>query len=371
VNGGEWDRARNVLCVRLDTIGDVLMTTPAIRACKGDGRRVTLLTSRSGAEIARMAPEADDVIAFDAPWVKNAPPLPDSSLLRTMADRLRMRRFDAAVVFTVFSQSALPAAMLCWLADTPLRLAHSRENPYQLLTHWLRDPERDAPSRHEVRRQLDLVASVGWKTDDERLSLRVEPDDVADVTRRLRAAGIDTSRPWVVVHPGATAASRRYPAEMYAAAVRLLARDGLQMVVTGTNDERALAARVVRGCEGAVSLAGALDLRELAALLSLAPLLIANNTGPVHMAAAFGTPVVVVYAMTNMQHTPWMTPSRVLTHDVPCAPCMSSVCVAGHHACLREIAPETVASAARELLAETAGRPAAAVLLDAARTGGR
>jgi ADP-heptose:LPS heptosyltransferase len=95
----------------------------------------------------------------------------------------------------------------------------------------------------------------------------------------------------------------------------------------------------------------------MAALLSMAPLLIANNTGPVHMAAAFGTPVVDVYAATNPQHTPWMTPSRVLTHDVPCANCMSSVCLEGHHACLREITPREVVRAARKLLCERTPAP--------------
>lgn len=98
-------------------------------------------------------------------------------------------------------------------------------------------------------------------------------------------------------------------------------------------------------------LAGETDLAELAALLAQAPLLIANNSGPVHVAAAVGTPVVDLYALTNPQHTPWMTPDRVLSHDVSCKDCYQSVCPEGHHACLRAIAPERVLEAARELLA--------------------
>jgi lipopolysaccharide heptosyltransferase II len=370
MNAREWERAQHILCIRLDTIGDVLMTSPAIRACKGDGRSVTLLTSRSGAGIAQLVPEIDDVIAFDAPWVKNARTLEDSESVRVMADELRSRCFDAAVIFTVFSQSALPAAMLCWLAEIPLRLAHSREHPYQLLTHRVSEPERDAPTRHEVRRQLDLVASVGWAAGDERLSLRAKQDDLRRALHKLAAAGIDAARPWIVLHPGATAASRRYPAESYAVVAGKLADGGLHVVVTGDAGERGLAREVAAGHPSVHSLAGELDLRELAALISMAPLLIANNTGPVHMAAAFGTPVVDVYAMTNMQHKPWMTPSRVLTHDVPCAPCMSSVCVAGHHACLREIAPDTIVAAAYELLAETGREAKQRVTLEPAQTGG-
>jgi ADP-heptose:LPS heptosyltransferase len=103
------------------------------------------------------------------------------------------------------------------------------------------------------------------------------------------------------------------------------------------------------------SLAGRLDLGELAALLSLAPLLISNNTGPVHMAAALGTPIVDLYALTNPQHTPWSAPHRVLSHDVPCKFCFKSVCPEEHHGCLRGIAPDEVVVAARELLDETRG----------------
>src|SRR5437016_3080217 len=157
-----WSRARNVLCVRLDTIGDVLMTTPAIRALKqsAPGRRVTLLTSSSGADIAALVPEIDDIIVYDAPWMKAAGTggkAGDAEIIT----RLAAAGFDCAVIFTVYSQSALPAALVTYLADIPLRLAHCRENPYQLLTDWVPEPEPQSVSRHEVRRQLDLVCTVG------------------------------------------------------------------------------------------------------------------------------------------------------------------------------------------------------------------
>jgi ADP-heptose:LPS heptosyltransferase len=88
----------------------------------------------------------------------------------------------------------------------------------------------------------------------------------------------------------------------------------------------------------------------MAALLAVAPLLIANNTGPVHLASAVGTPVVDLYALTNPQHTPWMVPNRVLNADVPCRNCYKSVCPEGHHDCLRRVPPAAVARAAAELL---------------------
>src|ERR687884_562000 len=166
--------------------------------------------------------------------MKATPPRQDSTQDRAFADALRARRFDAAVVFTVYSQNPLPSAMLCYLADIPLRLAHCHENPYQLLTHWVADPEPARLIRHEVRRQLDLVASVGCRTADERLSLRFSEAARQRVRRLLGEVGIDRGRPWAVIHPGASAASRRYPPESFAAAARQLVREnGWQIVFSG------------------------------------------------------------------------------------------------------------------------------------------
>jgi ADP-heptose:LPS heptosyltransferase len=104
------------------------------------------------------------------------------------------------------------------------------------------------------------------------------------------------------------------------------------------------------------SLAGRLTIEEMAGVLQISPLLISNNSGPVHLAAGLGTPVVVLSALTNPQHAPWNVPSRVLSHDVPCKYCYKTICPEGHHNCLRLITPSTVIEAARSLLQETAIR---------------
>jgi lipopolysaccharide heptosyltransferase II len=351
-----WRRSPNVLCVRLDSIGDVLMTTPAIRALKEQlpERRVTLLTSETGAAVARYIPEIDDVLTYDAPWLKATASRADSTPELRMIDLLREREFDAAMVFTVYSQNPLPSSMLCYLADIPLRLAHCRENPYQLLTDWVADPEPDRCIRHEVQRQLDLVRQVGCEIQDRRLSFRVPPEARERIAGLLREAGANHEQ-MIVVHPGATAPSRRYPVDQFAQVVRTLARAGWRIVLTGSDAEREITRELAASLgTGAVDLAGCLDLGDMAALLETAPLLIANNTGPVHIAAAVGTPVVDLYALTNPQHTPWLVPSRVLYHDVPCKYCYKSVCPLGHQNCLRLVPPEQVVEAALALLDETA-----------------
>ncbi|HRO59898.1 MAG TPA: glycosyltransferase family 9 protein, partial [Burkholderiaceae bacterium] len=151
-----WRSARRVLAVRLDNLGDVLMTTPALAALRHSlpEARITLLASPAGASLGPHLPAVDEVIEFRAPWVKHegsddAPGLAEARLL----ERLAAERFDAAIIFTVCTQSALPAALMCRLAGIGLRLAHARENPYRLLTDWVVD--RDTPragGRHEVQR---------------------------------------------------------------------------------------------------------------------------------------------------------------------------------------------------------------------------
>jgi lipopolysaccharide heptosyltransferase II len=350
-----WATARSVLAVRLDGMGDVLMTTPALRAIRQSvpDARLTLLTSPAGAEVARYVPEIDGTLVRVPPWMKATPPAEPADELRWI-EQLRAGRFDAAVVFTVHTQSPLPAALELWLAGIPLRLAHCRENPYSLLTDWVPEPEPDVPLRHEVRRQLDLVASVGFETEDVDLSFRVPPDDVRRIRARAAELGLLPGAGWGVLHPGATAPSRRYPSDRYLEAARRLAvQDGFRWVVTGSAGEAALVQAIAGPLgQAAVPMTG-LSLGELAALLTIAPLLVTNNTGPAHLAAALGTPVVDLYALTNVQHTPWRVPSRVLSHDVPCRGCRRSECPLGHHLCLTGVSAADVVEAVRSLLAET------------------
>jgi len=355
---GSWEEARNVLCVRLDTLGDVLMTTPAIRALRESraDRRLTLLTSSSGAEVASLVPEIDETIVYDAPWLKATASRDGTAYDHAMIELLRRKDFDAAVVFTVYSQNPMPSVLMCYLADIPLRLAHCRENPYQLLSHWVKETEPETQLRHEVKRQLDLVATAGCSTDDVRLSLRIPVDSRKRVQSILASLSLAPEQPWVVIHPGVTAPSRRYPWEAFAdVAHHLRSELGWEVFFTGTEQERDLVVAIQGAMDApSYSLVGRLDLGGLAALLSYAHMLISNNTGPVHMAAAVGTPTVDLYAMTNPQHTPWGIPNRVLNHEVPCKYCYKSICPEGHYRCLRLVPPDAVIAAVVELSMETA-----------------
>jgi lipopolysaccharide heptosyltransferase II len=255
---------------------------------------------------------------------------------------------------------------VCFQAGIARRLAHCRENPYSLLTDWIVEPEPHASVRHEVERQLALVEAVGARTSDPRMRIVVRDEDRDALRARLAAHGIAGDEPLVVVHPGATAASRRYASDKYARALDELTRaDDCRVLLTGTADEAPLTRAIADAAQPAtrarlVDFAGAFALGEFIALLDSVDLLIANNSGPVHIAAALGTPVVDLYALTNPQHTPWRTPHRLLYRDVACRWCYRGECPVGHHACLQGVEADEVANAALDLLRDTRQRRIAA-----------
>lgn len=313
----DWNNCRNILCIRPDNMGDLLMSGPAIHALKKSfDARITVLTSSMAAGIAAFMPGIDEVMVFDLPWVKSERPA-DNTSLEQMVAGLREKKFDAAVIFTVFSQNPLPAALLAYQAGIPAILAYCRENPYGLLTHWVPDEEPYTLIRHQVERDIHLIAATGAKVDDKGLKLNVPSSLWPSVQTRLAGVGWNSNRPWLLLHAGVSEAKRQYPAERWIDAGRTLTAKGYQLVLTGTTAERRLTSSICEGIgTGCFNLAGSLALDELICLISESPLLISVNTGPVHIAAATATPVVVLYAQTNSQHTPWQVPNKVLEFPV-------------------------------------------------------
>ncbi|MBA3945689.1 MAG: glycosyltransferase family 9 protein [Herpetosiphonaceae bacterium] len=356
-----WQAVQRVLLVRLDNLGDVLVTTPAIHAVKQSlpHAALTLLASPIGAQAGRLNPDVDDVIVYQAPWMDPWQRLPqDPAREQQIIAVLRERNFDAAIIFTSFRQSSLPSAYLCYLAGIPLRLAASIDGPGSLLTTRHKHPEQ---MMHEVERGLDLVGAIGLYTLERDLVLRIPDGARSGVDDVLSSHGIAHAHPLVVIHPGCTMPARTYPAAMFAEVAGLLVeRLGATVVVTGAADEIELVEEVRWGMQSehaaqAIPLAGVLPFPAFCALIERADLTITNNTGPMHVAAALKTPVVALFALTNPpeQWGPWHVPHRLLNHDVPCRICYSRICPYGHE-CLRLVHPEIVVAAAAELLPVTA-----------------
>ena len=350
--GVEPETLQRILLVRLDNLGDVLLTTPAFRAVRRalPAAHLSLLAGPAGCKVGRLNPDIDETILYHAPNEDVYLQLPQDPQREISAvETLRERGFDATIIFTSYKQSALPAAYLCYLAGIPIRAAGTFEGPGSLLTHRHRYIET-VPPKHESLRGLELTDFLGFPPGEPEMVLVPREDDEENAARLLERHEIGH---FALVHPGASASSRIYPAERYKKVVEELAVQGdLPVFVTGGQGEEELA-REVAGSAG-IPLGGDTGFGEFAALVGRATVVVTNNTGTTHMASALKRPVVTVFAGTNPreQWGPWRTPNRLLTHPVPCAPCYKRVCPIGHE-CLTGIAPETVVEAALDLLRET------------------
>ena len=314
----DWKNCKNILCIRADNMGDLLMSSPAIRALKETFHcNITLLTSAMGNLIAPFIEEIDEVIVADLPWVKTKKPV-DEKKISSLIERFKKKNFDAAVIFTVYSQNPLPAAMLAFMAEIPKRLAYCRENPYDLLTDWVVEKEPFTFIKHQVERDLGLVKAVGATVTSEKIRISFSEFAKKAAIEKIAGNGVNLEDDWLIIHPGVSETKREYPEEYWIETGKLL-RDklGFQVLITGSGSEKELCDRIQNGIgEYSFSLAGLFSIEEFVALISLSPLAVSVNTGTVHIASATQTPVIVLYALTNPQHTPWKVPSAILYYSV-------------------------------------------------------
>lgn len=345
----------HVLAARLDNEGDVLLAGPAIRAIAAGAERVTLLCGPRGRASAALLPGVDELIVHRAEWIDPEPgpfrPEPSRRLVRALA----RRRFDAAVIFTSFHQSPLPLALLLRLAGVGRIGAISVDYPGALLDvrHRVDDDV------HEVERARSLAAAMGYPPppgDDGALRIRRTSPGRAPVGAGARPA---LPPPYLVVHPGASVTARAWAPDRHAALTAALTARGWRVAVTGAAAERPLTARVAAAGDPALThdLGGTTDLAALADTIAGAAAIVVGNTGPAHLAAAVGTPVVSLYAPTvpAIRWRPWRVPHALLSEPVPCAGCRARVCPVAGHPCIDAIPPETVLAAVERL----AGTPRA------------
>ena len=301
-------------------MGDVLMSSPAISSLKRSlNCQVTMLTSSLGAKAAPLLPEIDEWMIFDAPWVKLKEGVASSDFMKAV-EEIKVRYFDACVIFTVYSQNPMPAIMLAYLAGIPLRAAYCRENPYDLLTHW--EPEREPFHliRHQVERDLSLIARIGIPTSGSDIRISSTMDAAEGLTTKLRSAGIQVShRSFYILHAGVTEVKRRFPKSGWISLAQTLIDEfSLPVLFTGTLEDQPFINDVIHSVGfGCYSVAGLLTIEEFAGLIADAKAVVSVNTSTVHLAAATKTPIVVLHARTNPQHGPWKVPSKVLEFTIP------------------------------------------------------
>lgn len=336
---------RRVLVARLDSMGDVLLAGPAVRAVAARAE-VVMLCGPRGAEAAALLPGVDGRIVWNAPWVPDPAPRFSTPRFVELLTRVRAARVDEAVILTSFHQSPLPLAMALRMAGVPRITGASVDYPGSLLDVRLR-PGEDLPEDiPEAERALRIAAAAGFPgQDDDRLRVVGVPP-----TGELTGDG-----PYVVLHPGASVPSRRWPIEGFARAARLLAEEGHRLVLTGDEADLPLTAVVSREAPGAVDLAGACTLPQLAGVLAGADAVVVGNTGPAHLASAVGTPIVCLFSpvVPAVRWAPRGVPVRVLgDQQAACRDTRARSCPVPGHPCLSEVSAEQVVAAVREVMAQ-------------------
>ncbi len=346
VRGSDSSTIKRILLVRTDRLGDVILTLPMlplIRRCFPDAYLAMLLRRYTG-EIIEGNPHVDELIWYDD----------GSGLTRfgEMRKALKIKQFDAAIV-------VYPTLRLAWLmfrAGIPIRIGTGYRYYSFLFNKRVYEHRKDA-QRHELEYNLNLLKAVGCNaTGTPEFFIDIQPSTQAHVESVLTETGIDVNREIVVVHPGSGGSAREWSPESFGKLAAELVRDQhVQVVVTGLTAESMQISRVIEASGGvARSLAGKLTLKELAALARMASLFVANSTGPIHVAAAVGAPVIGLYP----QHTPmsakrWgpYTEKKVVftpSQPVACADCTGNKgerCL-----CMESITVQEVHKAATGLL---------------------
>jgi heptosyltransferase II len=365
------DPTEKILVRGLNWLGDAVMSAPALQRLRQakPSAHITLLSPEKLAGLWQDQPFLDEVIAFS-----------ESESIWSVIFRLREKNFSEAVTFPNSLRSALE---LC-LAGIPRRIGLARPGRGLLLTHLL-PPRPDAapmrkrstreihrliahgapptalpPAAHHIHDYLYLTSELGASLEPLPPRIFISDPQAASLCQQLRLEPAPPGRPWFGLNPGAEyGPAKRWPAKRFAAAAVILQKQtNCRWLVFGGAGDLDLAEKVTTeiryggtGPDGVINLAGKTNLRQLAAALKICRLLLTNDTGPMHLAAAVGTPLVVPFGSTSPELTgPTFSPTaQIVRASVPCAPCFRRECPIDLR-CLNDITIAQVIEAARRIL---------------------
>ena len=325
-------------------LGDAVMTTPALGVIRKSfpAARLTILANPVVAEMFSPHVWIDEVIVYDKKGIHAG-----FSGKLMLAAELKARHFDLAILL----QNAFDAALITWLARIPLRIGYQSDGRGLLLTEAA-VLTTASKSLHHVDYYLAMLEFFGIKDSDRKLSLTVTTQEDEAAAALLAEAGVGKDDFLLGINPGASygAAKRWYPERFAEVAKTLSSRWGAKVLVTGGGGEKAIAADIASLLEGrCLNMAGKTDVRMLMALLKRCDFLVTNDSGPMHIAAAFGVPLVAIFGPTDHMTTSPLSESAVVVRkETECAPCLLRECPTDH-ICMTAVMAEDVVSAALEV----------------------
>ena len=334
----------NVLIVRTDRIGDVVLTLPMIPAlhAKFSGRRISMLLRSYSRELVEGFSGLDTILTCDRGSERKG--------FFALLSEIRRGKFD--IVFVVHPSIRL--ALLMFLAGIPLRVG-TGYRWYSFLFNRKVFEHRKTAEKHEAEYNLALLKAVGCDIQSvPPVSLSI-PFAASDASvRELNRLGVAKGSRLVILHPGSGGSARDWRVENFGDLAKALKKDGCSVVVTGTAAERSLVEQVVKRSDGiAIPSVGRLSLKELAAFISLARLFVSNSTGPLHIAAAVGVPVIAFYPpireCSPRRWGPLAEQKAVFVADnALCKRCNGGPCQGDD--CMDQITVEQVLAAARKFI---------------------
>jgi heptosyltransferase-2 len=347
-----WGSVRKASIKRLlvrgpNWIGDAVMSEPALAALQElfPTTEITLLVKPAIAELLRGHPALHQVLVYEDPG-RHA----GITGKWTLAGALRRLQFDLAILF----QNAFEAALLTFLAGIPRRYGYATDGRGFLLSDPITVPERTKIG-HQVQYYLDLLRPLGSEGPARAPRLFLSDEEEQAIDRRLAESGIAESDLLVGLNPGSTyGGAKRWLPERFAETADRLIREQrahsgrrVRVVIVGARGEEALGRAVADRMQiKPVQLSGRTTIRELMAVIKRCALFLTNDTGPMHIAAAFGVPVVALFGPTDSRTTsPFGNGHTIVRHPVECSPCLLRECPIDHR-CMTRISVDEVYEAA-------------------------
>lgn len=342
--GLDHSSVRKILVRSVNWVGDAVMTTPAIRVIRENfpQAEITLLANPLVSQLFLPHRSIDRVITFD----RNGTHKGVAGRLRLAAD-LRKQAFDLAIILP----NSFESALIPWMAGIPVRLGKKSDGRGLLLTESYR-PDKSVVISHEVEYYLDLLRHFGFSGLSGRPQLFTTTDEERAAKQTLAEQGI-TAKDFVIgINPGAAfgSAKRWYPERFAEVGRQLAAEWGARIVIFGGPGETNIAADIERNIDGVcLNLAGKTGMRELMSLIRRCNFFITNDSGPMHIAAAFGVPLVAIFGSTDHATTsPFTDRAVIVRKDVECAPCKLRECPIDHR-CMTAVTAADVVAAAKRL----------------------
>jgi len=319
-------------------VGDTVMMLPSLVVVRKAFPRaqITVLANPWVVPLLKNHPAVDRTMIID----KGEGLLSTCKELARIISELRREQFDLAILF----QNAFEAAFLTSLGRVRYRVGYNTDGRGLLLTHKVKR-DRSILLAHQVEYFLGIMDAMGWEVEGREPRVYLNDEDVTSATALLFAEGIDENHTVVGINPGAAYGSaKRWPAERFAAIGDWASkRWSAKVVLFGSFSERDIAAQVSKLMHtDPVNLCGKTTLGEAMALIRRCNFFVTNDSGLMHIAAAFDTPLVAVFGPTDHVRTrPVSRNARIITHSVECSPCLKVECPSDHR-CMLSIEPQEV-----------------------------